>query len=85
MSNPNRVMANAARVQSSTYDCFSTPAQAGAFERAVQAQGFKKIRSSRFRVGPRGFDQKFSYRVSVYWNEGPGPDTESARRAAMGY
>ncbi|HVJ71218.1 MAG TPA: hypothetical protein VM531_06890 [Sphingomicrobium sp.] len=81
MSNPNRVMANSHRVQNSTYDCFPNARMAGAYERAMKEQGFK-TRSSWFRVGPRGGNKR-SYRVSVYWMDGPGPDTAAARKAAF--
>lgn len=84
MSNPNRVMANSYRAQSSDYWCFPTRTAAARFASFVEEAGFK-VRESKFRVGPRPTrdnPQRYSYRVSVYWTEGNGPDRAAFNAAA---
>jgi hypothetical protein len=80
MANPNRCMAYVGK-NPSAYDCFPTAAMAGQFEAAAKAAGFK-VRSSRFRVGPRNAN-KWSYRVSVYWKAGDEAPDMMAFRAAV--
>ena len=58
MANPNRVMANARRVQASDYATFRDPRVAARVAGKLRAAGFK-VRESRFRMGPRGFDGWF--------------------------
>lgn len=86
VANPNRTAANAARVQNMDYHSYADPRLASRVARFAREAGFK-VRESRYRIGPRGWDQRYQNRVSAYFNEGDAkPDFrswESAARAEL--
>ena len=81
MANPLRIIANMPK-NPGTYRAFSSMLEAGAFERAAKAAGYK-VRRSRYKIGPRGPRITWMEKVTVYWTDAqPAPDMDAFAVAA---